>query len=171
MMRSETSIQNDRLANGLRFLGVNFIAADQEFPESIHKHPAQLIKALAQSKEARLRLSIIPLILDHPEFARYILKISKTLNQPEQLTLQCYYTAALFYQKKFSTLVEIKQELPDFFSDDLGLEQCSDLDVCLENLAARHQILSQSFVNWQGTYQHAAQIWLRTKTKSSDKHG
>jgi hypothetical protein len=160
-MRSETSIQGDRLANALRFLGVNFIAADRDIPETLHKHPAQLIKALAQSKEARLRLSIIPLFLDHPEFASYLPKITRTLTPSERLILQCYYTAALFFQKKYSSPVEIKQELPGLFSDDLGLEQCSDLDVCLETLAARHQILSQSSVNWLGTYQHAAQIWLR----------
>ncbi|MEI7850064.1 MAG: hypothetical protein WCK35_30005, partial [Chloroflexota bacterium] len=90
-MRSETSIQGDRLANALRFLGVNFIAADQDIPETIHKHPAQLIKALAQSKEARLRLSIIPLFLDHPEFASYLPKIAKTLAPSEKLILECYY--------------------------------------------------------------------------------
>jgi hypothetical protein len=170
-MRSETSIQGDRLANALHFLGINFIATDRVIPETIHKHPAQLIKALAQSKEARLRLSIIPLFLDHPEFAGYLPKITKTLDPSGRLILQCYYTAALFFQQKFSSLVEIKQELPDLFSEDLGLEHCSDLDVCLETLAARHQILSQSSVNWQGTYQHAAQIWLRDKTNNTFKNG
>ncbi|MEI7847617.1 MAG: hypothetical protein WCK35_17575 [Chloroflexota bacterium] len=69
-----------------------------------------------------------------------------------RLVLECYYTAALFFQKKFSSLVEIKQAIPDLFSDELGLGQCPDLDVCLETLAARHQILSQSSVNWLGTY-------------------
>jgi len=128
-MRSETSILVDRLANALHFLGVNFIAADQDMPETIHKHPAQLIRALAQSKEARLRLSIIPLFLDHPEFASYLPKITQTLDPSERLILQCYYTAAFFFKKKFSSLVEIKQELPDLFSDDLGLGQCPDLDV------------------------------------------
>ena len=75
-MESEPSIQGDQLANALHFLGVNFIVADHGIPETIHKHPAQLIKALAQSKEARLRLAIIPLLLGHPEFARYIPKIT-----------------------------------------------------------------------------------------------
>jgi hypothetical protein len=170
-MRSETSNQGDRLANALRFLGVNFIAADQDIPETIHKHPARLIKALVQSKEARLRLSIIPLFLDHPEFASYLPKITRTLDPSELLILECYYTAALFFQKKFSSVVEIKQNLRDLFSDDLGLEQYSDLDVSLKTLAARHQVLSQSSVNWLGTYQHAAQIWLRDKTNNTVKNG
>jgi hypothetical protein len=170
-MRSETSNQGDRLANALRFLGVNFIAADQDIPETIHKHPARLIKALVQSKEARLRLSIIPLFLDHPEFASYLPKITRSLDPSELLILECYYTAALFFQKKFSSVVEIKQNLRDLFSDDLGLEQYSDLDVSLKTLAARHQVLSQSSVNWLGTYQHAAQIWLRDKTNNTVKNG
>jgi hypothetical protein len=170
-MRSETSIQGDRLANALHFLGINFIATDRVIPETIHKHPAQLIKALAQSKEARLRLSIIPLFLDHPEFASYLPKITRSLDPSELLILECYYTAALFFQKKFSSVVEIKQNLRDLFSDDLGLEQYSDLDVSLKTLAARHQVLSQSSVNWLGTYQHAAQIWLRDKTNNTVKNG
>ncbi len=76
------------------------------------------------------------------------------------------HRSALF-QKKFSSVVEIKQNLRDLFSDDLGLEQYSDLDVSLKTLAARHQVLSQSSVNWLGTYQHAAQIWLHEYAKNS----
>jgi len=170
-MKSETSVQGDLLANALRFLGVNFVATDQEITESIHKHPSKLIKALAQSEEARLRLSLIPLFLDHPEFARYAPKIANSLNNSERLTLQCYYTAAMFLQKKFSSLVEIKQQLPDLFSTNLNIEHNSDLDICLTNLSVRHQILSQTSVNWLGTYQHAGQIWIREKTNTTAKNG
>ncbi len=66
IMRSETTIQGDQLANALRFLGINFVMGGSYTPETIHKHPAMLIRAISQSKEARLRLSLIPLFLDHP---------------------------------------------------------------------------------------------------------
>ena len=59
MLRSEASIQGDRLANALRFLGINFLAVDHVVTESIHSHPSQLIKALAQSKEARLSINML----------------------------------------------------------------------------------------------------------------
>ena len=170
-MKSETSIQGDRLANALRFLGVHFIALDNEITESLHRHPSQLIKALAQSKEARLRLSLIPLFLDHPEFARYLPKITGRLNPPEQIMLQCYYTAAMLFQKKYSALIGIKKELPDLFSEILDLDKNADLDISLANLAVRHQTLSHSSVNWLGTYQHAAQIWIREKTNNTLKNG
>ena len=170
-MKSETSIQGDLLANALRFLGVNFIAIDQEITESIHKHPSKLIKALAQSEEARLRLSLIPLFLDHPEFSRYVSRIANGLNKSERLTLQCYYMAAMFFQKKFSSMVEIKHELPDLFSKVLNVDHSPDLDICLKNLSARHQALGQTSVNWLGTYQHAAQIWIWEKTNTTITNG
>jgi hypothetical protein len=170
-MRSKASIQGDRLANALRSLGVNFVSADQDMPETIHNHPARLIRALTQSKEARLRLSLIPLFLDHPEFSRFLPKVTRTLLPTERLVLQCYYTAALFFQKKFSSQVEILHELPDLFSVDLGLEPSPDIDVQLESLAARHKVLSQTSVNWLGTYQHAAEIWLRAKTYKTNNNG
>lgn len=38
----------------------------------------------------------------------------------------------------------------DLFSHELGLEPCPDLDVRLQNLAARHRFLSKSSVNRLG---------------------
>jgi hypothetical protein len=51
--------------------------------------------------------------------------------------------------------------LPDHFSKDLNLDPVDDPDENLRALANRHKELSDSFVNWLGTYQHAAQVWLR----------
>ncbi len=49
--------------------------------------------------------------------------------------------------------------LPDLFSQDLNLLPTDDPQENLHALAARHTELSDSYVNWLATYQHAEQIW------------
>jgi hypothetical protein len=51
-----------------------------------------LIAALAESDESRLRLSLIPLFLEHHEFALHVWTVAKKLHQAARLTLQCYYS-------------------------------------------------------------------------------
>ena len=46
----------DQLTNALRALGVNFIMGGGDRDESLHKQPARLIAALAESKESRATL-------------------------------------------------------------------------------------------------------------------
>jgi hypothetical protein len=54
-----------------------------------------------------------------------------------------------------------KEPLPDYFSGELGLQPTSDSDENLRQLAKRHAALSGIQINWLGTYQHAAQVWLK----------
>ena len=68
-MRHVSTSSGDQLVNALHALGVKILMGDRDTDESLHKQPARLIAALAQSGEARLRLSLIPLFLEHPEFA------------------------------------------------------------------------------------------------------
>ena len=157
-MSPVTPVTGDQLANALHALGVNFILAGKGNDESLHKHPARLIAALAQSDEARLRLSLIPLFLEHPKYAAHVRAVTKKLDTSAQLTLQCYYSAAVYLQKKYQT-GGIK--LSDHFSKDLNLTPVDDPEENLRMLAKRHKELSGSFTNWFGTYQHAARVWLK----------
>ena len=118
---------------------------------------ARLIAALAQSDESRLRLSLIPLFLEHPEFAARVRTVAKKLNPSAQLTLQCYYSAAVWLAQKYQQ----GTALPDYFSKELNLKPSDDPEENLRNLAKRHGELSGTRVNWFGTYQHAAQIWQK----------
>ena len=93
------TITGDQLANALQALGVNFIMSSGGRDESLHKQPARLIAALAGSNEARLRLALIPLFLEHPEFSEHVRAVEKNLDAPAQLTLQCYYSAAVWLQQ------------------------------------------------------------------------
>lgn len=155
-MSRTATITGDQLTNALRALNINFILGGQSKGDELHKHPARLIAALAQSEEARLRLSLIPLFLEHPEFATRVRAIAKKLEPSARITLQCYYSAAVWFAKKYR-----QTNLPDYFSKELGLTPTENVEEDLRELAKRHKELSGRHVNWLGTYIHAEQVWQK----------
>ena len=156
-MSQTAVITGDQISDALRALDVHFILGGNRQSAFIHKSPTRLIAALAMSNEARLRLSLIPLFLEHPEFAIHVKSVAANLLPSAQLTLQCYYTAALWLAQKY----QLQSSLPDHFSLELGLVPSTDVNENLQELAKRHKELSGRRVNWLGTYQHAAQIWQK----------
>ena len=158
MMSRTTAIKGDQLTNALYVLGVHFVLGRQSKDKFLHKQPVRLIAALAESNESRLRLSLIPLFLEHPEFSAHVRAVAKRLNPSARLTLQCYYSAAVWLGQKYQPH---KKSVPDYFSKDLNLVPTNDLEKNLYELAKRHRELSGAQVNWLGTYQHAAQIWQK----------
>jgi hypothetical protein len=157
IMRHATTLTGEQLANALHTLGVNFIRGGKD-DEPLPSHPARLIAELAESDEARLRLALIPLFLERPEYASRVRAVANRLNNDAQLTLQCYYSAAVWLAKKY----QLDSLLPDHFSKDLALMPGDDVAENLRALAERHAELSGSFVNWLATYQHAEQIWRKS---------
>jgi len=156
-MNQATAITGDQLSNALRALDVNFILGGEGENDTLHKHPARLISALAESNEARLRLSLIPLFLEHPEFAKFVRSVIKDLAPTARLTLQCYYSAAVWLGK----IYQPHKPLPDRFSQELGFTPVNDPEKNLRVLARRHAELSGSRINWLGTYQNAAKTWQK----------
>jgi len=128
------------------------------------KQPEILIHALAESNEARLRLSLIQLFLEHPEFSIYVPPVAQKLIPTSRLTLMCYYCAAVYLQKILwisrNNNDEIKAALPDLFSRELNLPDEKDPEIGLRFLAERHKVLSGDKINWLGTYYHAVHNWL-----------
>lgn len=124
-----------------------------------------LLAALAASLEARLRLALIPLLLAHPEFSEDVDAALQSLSSEAAIVLRCYYTAAHWLQAKYRTrigsLFGDQPALPDLFGDELGLVGQSRPDIALRSLALCQQKLSGREINWLGTYEHAAQNWLR----------
>jgi hypothetical protein len=147
----------DQLTNALHLLGVKFIMGGKGENASPYKQPARLVAALAESKESRLRLSLIPLFLEHPELAARVRTIAQKLDPSARLTLQCYYSAAVWFSQKYQT----HKQLPDHFSQELNLHPTADPEENLRALAKRHMELSGAQVNWLGTYQHAEQVWQK----------
>jgi len=104
-MRQTSSISGDQLTGALRALGINFVAGGGGKEDRLHKQPARLIAALARSDEARLRLSLIPLFLEHPELAAQALRAVSALDPTARLTLQCYYSAAVWLGRKYQSSI------------------------------------------------------------------
>lgn len=164
-MNTELNITGEQLANALHTLGVKFIMGGQNKRDHLGKQPARLIAALAESQESRLRLSLIPLFLEHPEFAGHVRTAAKKVTPAAQLTLQCYYTAAVWLGQQYQLH---KAPLPDLFSRELHLVISSDPEENLRSLAKRHQELSGAPINWLGTYHHAAQRWVMQTGKAKN---
>jgi len=163
-MRTTTLTTGDQLASALHTLGVNFVLGGRDGESSLPTDPGHLIAALAQSDEARLRLSLILLFLEHPEYATHVRKATQGLEPAAHLTLQCYYTAAVYLAQKYPLMGIV---LPNHFSDELNLQPVDDPNKNLRALAKRHKELSQSYVNWFATYQHAERVWRKGKVKQS----
>jgi hypothetical protein len=84
-MNQAVEFTGEQLANALRALDVNFIMGRQSSKATLYKQPSRLIAALAKSDESRLRLSLIPLFLEHPEFGKHVPTVAKTLDPVAQL--------------------------------------------------------------------------------------
>jgi len=159
------SLSEDQLVSELWARDVRFLMGSQTSPAPL-LDPAHLITSLAQSENARMRLSLIPLFLRHPEFSAEAENADELLAlRTKQFVLRFYYTAAILLQRKYrKRIVEIfgeQPELPDLFSSKLGVLPDENPDQALLQLANRHKFLSGQFVNWIGTYEHAAEVWLK----------
>ena len=156
-----TSFSGSELASTLHALGVEFVISGKDSSSPLRNDPSRLIAALAESQELRLRLSLIPLFLNHPEFARHVPERStndtshSASNSQKLLLRSC--VAQQKYQKRLSLLISKSHKLPDLFSGDLDIPVQKDPDVNLRALALRHQVLSGKYINWLGTYEHGAQ--------------
>lgn len=150
------SISDDDLVSELWARDVRFIlGSEHNRPPKLS--PSELITALTKSNEARLQLSLIPLFLRHPEFSKYVNEVIGTLNSSQQLILKCFYTASVWLEQKYLST----KKLEDLFSKELGIALHANLEENLQSLAIRQYELSGEKINWLGTYEHAANVWLR----------
>jgi hypothetical protein len=168
-MYTSLSFSEDQLVSELWARDVRFLMGRQLTPTPLIA-PANLIAALAQSTNSRVRLSLIPLFLRHPEFSAEAEKADGSLSpQSGQNVLRFYYTAAVFlqmkYQEQLHKIFGRQNKLPDLFSSRLGISPEKDPNQNLLQLAKRHQILSQHTINWLGTYEHAAERLIKHMEK------
>lgn len=163
MLATMSSVSSSDLVDALDTLGVPFLLDGTS--KTVTLEPGILLAALAASPEARLRMSLIPLLLAHPEFAEDVETALGRLSADAAIVLRCYYTAAHWLQAKYRTqIVNLRGDqpvLPDLFSEELGLPGESKPDIALHALAFHQQRLTGRIINWLGTYEHAAQNWLR----------
>ncbi|HQU37306.1 MAG TPA: hypothetical protein PLR65_12050 [Anaerolineales bacterium] len=163
------TVSEEQLVSELWARDVRFLMGEQ-----ISQHPlldsATLIQSLADSRDARVRMALIPLFLRHPDFFGDAKKADEALSsQPSQLYLRFYYTAAVLLQRKYrERLIRIFGEhiqLPDLFSRRLDVSLDSNPNDALVRLAERHQVLSGQRINWLETYEHGAERLVKYMEK------
>ena len=169
------TVSDDQLVSELWARDVQFLMG-RPLSSKPQLTPANFIALLAESENARVRLSLIPLFLRHPELSDEVEKADKLIStQAKQTTLRFFYTAALLLQKKYRERIhEIfgeQSSLPDLFSVQSGISLDAPPDQALAQLAQRHRILSGRFINWTGTYEHAAEVWLKQMELQRDQAG
>ena len=112
-------MNNTQLADALNRLDVEFLHPGQNKSEGVPYTPEALISGLSCSSEARLRLALIPLFLQHPQLASVAPAALDKLPRAAQITLRCYYCAAVFlqqkYRKRLETLFGSQPHLPPLF--------------------------------------------------------
>jgi len=162
---TQSNLSNAELAAELHALGVHFVRSDGLSGVRSRLAPATLMVGLAASDEARVRLALLPLLWQYPTFAQDAESARQQLSAAEQVVFTCYYTAAWLlqakYQSRMAAVVEARQLLPDLYSVELNIYPFDNPDEGLCTLADRQRELSGRAINWLGTYEHAAQRWLK----------
>lgn len=162
---AKMDILGAELAEALNRLDVPFIAVDAPLDRPQPLAPPSLLAKLAASPEARLRLAVIPLLLRHPAFHLFVNAAFGETPLSARGNLQCYFVAAVLLQRKYwerlQVLVTPLTPIPPYFFEELEIPRHCDPDTGLRLLAARQAHLSQRKINWQGTYEHAAQQFLK----------
>ena len=153
-------------------MGVHFVVGDGIPGAYDSISPIELMAGLAAHKDARIRLALIPVLLQHPEFAIGAPEALELLNDSQKMTFKLYYTAAyllqLAYEDKLLDLVETYQGIQDYFSEELNIPEEGTAQDRLRQLAECHQNSTKMSVNWYGTYYHAAERVLTRMQKERE---
>jgi len=151
----------DELIAQLDALGLHFVIGGAIAEPAQSLSPEELLAALAQQPDARLRMALIALLLYHPEFALAVPAALTRLNESDQLTLKLFYTASVLLQwihaERLRRLLGQWEPLPDLFSQELGISPAGNPRTQLRRLSERHRVLAGLAANWMGTYEHAAE--------------
>ena len=162
----------NQLIGEMNRIGVKFVIGEisPKFLNSIS--PIELLAGLAAHNDARIRLALIPVLLQHPEYAIDAPDALELLDDSKKLTFKLYYTAAHLLQFAYSSqlqdLVGTYQVIPDYFSEGLNIPKEGTSQDRLRQLANSHREITNMSVNWLGTYHHAARRLLTRMQKERE---
>lgn len=162
----EESAEEEALVAELELLGINYLSRQSDRRAVQARPPAQLLADLVRQPGARVRHSVISVLLAHPEYARVIPDALRQLSEDERSSLRLLYTAAVLLQQKYADDLrqaaqgELKP-LPDLFSDELGIPSNATLASQIDALGRVHRCATNVVANWTGTYDNVAQKLLR----------
>lgn len=159
-------LHDEVLVGELNALGIHFLNGgdDRQQAELL---PTALLTGLATSSDTRVQLALIPLLLVQPAYAQEAPVAVKQLHGHAHIIFCCYYTAAVYLQRRETATLQAVQlptdPLPDLFTTALGISVQDDCTLALCTLAVRQQQLFQDATNWLGAYEHAFQRLLRRR--------
>ena len=122
---AEVSYARESLVAALRDRGISYLAPSDAVAREVIESHEQLLCALLQQHDSRLRLAIVPLLLLHPGISASVFELVARLDGVASLDLQTLYMAAVYLQRNWRSLLSIYLDdmtlLPDLFSQQMGL--------------------------------------------------
>src|SRR5215208_5860252 len=94
IIRQEIS-NEDRLVTELYKLGVTYLSNRVTEVSGLTRFPGQILADTIRQPSARVRTSVIALLLLHPSYAEAVPSAIDLLNKGHRLTLKLFYTAAV----------------------------------------------------------------------------
>jgi hypothetical protein len=165
----------EALVAALRERGVDYLA-----PADARSGPPMddptLIASLAAHTDARLRQALIALFLLRPQLAPLVPGLRGELNPRAAQELSAYYMAAMYLQAMWRTrlghYLKSFAELPDYFSEELGLPKANDLygKAGLYDLAEWHAHHSSYRFNHLSAYQGVADLLFQSLKQKRRAH-
>lgn len=158
--------EEEKLVAELELLGIRYLSRATDYRSERARPPAQLLADLIRQPSARVRQSVISVLLAHPKYASAVPEALGRLSEADGVTLRLFYTAAVILQRQYAdqlqqATAEEQSLLPDLFSRELGLSATATPAVRLTALAKAHRRISGITANWAGTYDNVARKLLR----------
>jgi hypothetical protein len=163
--RTRGDTEEERLVAELELLGIRYLSRHTSDRAECVRSPEALLADLVRQPSARVRLSVIAVLLAHPEYAQAVPAALKRLPPAAQWTLRFFYSAAVLLQQEYAERLRpfvAARRLPDRFGADLNLPVTASPRERLIALGRRHRQRTQTAVNWAGTYESAVRHLLRS---------
>jgi hypothetical protein len=169
-----------RLVKNLERRGIRFLASDGTADEAENDLSTdELLTRLARSPDPRLRLSLIPFFILHPQTASKVPELVETLDEPTRVELMTFYMAAVYLQRfwkpRLGLYLEDFPELPDLYSQTLSLPRADERygKTGLYALADWQASRSPFPFNWLASYQKFIDLLieqLKLETRHKIRH-
>jgi hypothetical protein len=162
----EVLTEEERLVAELGLLGIRYLSRQSSYQASQVRSPDILLADLVRQPSARVRASVIAVLLSHPEYAEVVPAALERLSSQDRLTLQSLYTAAVLLQREYADRLRLLVGerwlwLPDLLSKELSLPTEGPPRERLRLLERELQHRTRAVVNWTGTYEQVVQRLIR----------
>jgi hypothetical protein len=157
--------EEERLVAELELLGIRYLSRHTSDQAERVRPPDILLADLIRQPSARVRATVIAVLLAHPEYGKAVPAALERLRPAERRTLRLFYTAAVLLQREYAGRLRCfvaGQWLPDQFAVDLGLPDAASPRERLAALGRQHRQQTRTCVNWVGTYENVAHRLLRS---------